>query len=253
MPVIPWIQVYSNLVTHPKTSKLSDLLKLTSKDVPPNVVAVGLLVSLWTWAVQNAYSGDLSGCSDRTIAEAARYRKRPEVLVQALKDAGWLDADMKLHDWDEYATLLMEQEDNRKAKTRERVRRYREKKKPSQSATCNAPCNVTVTPCNASTVPNQTIPNHTISNDNAGNNLPAVPSPPPTPVEGKAFTAFWNAYPFKASREDASEDRVQDRCVRQGEGLLCELLEQAPTGPYGCGRAAEGCPDREPTGIGCDP
>lgn len=33
---------------------------------------------------------------------------------------------------------------------------------------------------------------------------PPVPAtPPPAPVEGKAFTAFWNAYPYKVSREDA--------------------------------------------------
>ena len=86
--MIPWIQVYSNLITHPKTSKLADLLKLSSKATVPNVVATGLLISLWTWAVQNAYSGDLSGCSDRAIADAARYRQNPQGFVNALTEAG---------------------------------------------------------------------------------------------------------------------------------------------------------------------
>ena len=82
--MIPWIQIYSNLVSHTKTSRLADELKLTSKDTSPNVVAAGMLVSLWTWAIQNAYSGDLSTCSDRTISDAAHFRRKPETFVKAL-------------------------------------------------------------------------------------------------------------------------------------------------------------------------
>lgn len=125
--MIPWIQVYSNLPQHKKTSRLADTLKLTSAAVDPNIVATGILVGLWTWAVQNAYDGDLSGCSARTIANACQWKKKPETLVRALMETGWLDADMKLHDWEEYAVLLIDQEENRKQKTRERVKRYREK------------------------------------------------------------------------------------------------------------------------------
>ena len=51
------------------------------------------------------------------------------MLVDALNQAGWLDGDMKLHAWEEYAVLLIDQADNRKAKTRERVKRYRDAKK----------------------------------------------------------------------------------------------------------------------------
>ena len=127
--MIPWVQVYSNLPMHPKTSRLAEELKLTSTAIDPNVIAVGLLVSLWTWAIQNAYSGDLSECSARTIANACQWRRKPEMLVDALKKAGWLDGDRKLHDWEEDAVLLIEQEDDRKAKTRERVKRYRDAKK----------------------------------------------------------------------------------------------------------------------------
>lgn len=159
--MIPWIQVYSNLPQHPKTARLADELGLTSAAVNPNVLAVGLLVSLWTWAIQNAYNGDLSGCSDRSIAEACLWKKKPETLVKALIKTGFLDADKKLHDWDEYACLLMEQEENRRAKTRDRVKRYREKKAADGNAPCNAPCNVTDTPGNAPTRPDLTIPDQT--------------------------------------------------------------------------------------------
>lgn len=165
--MIPWIQVYSNLPQHPKTARLADELGLSSAALNPNVLAVGLLVSLWTWAIQNAYDGDLSGCSARSIAEACLWKKKPETLVKALLKTGFLDQDMKLHDWDEYACLLMEQEENRRAKTRERVKRYRDKKSGVTDVDCNvtrnAPCNVTDTPCNASTRPDHTRHNIYIS------------------------------------------------------------------------------------------
>ena len=160
--MIPWIQVYSNLPQHPKTTKLADELGLASAALNPNVLAVGLVVSLWTWAIQNAYNVDLSGCSQRAIAEACLWKKKPETLVKALQKAGFLDADMKLHDWEEYACLLVEQEENRRAKTRDRVKRYRDKKAADGNAPCNAPCNVTDTPCNAPTKPDHTIPDITV-------------------------------------------------------------------------------------------
>lgn len=156
--MIPWIQVYSNLPQHPKTSRLADELGLSCVSLNPNALAVGLLVCLWTWAVQNACDGDLSGCSVRAIAEACRWKKKPEVLIQALKKSGYLDADMRLHDWEEYASLLMEQEENRKAKTRDRVKRYRERKSADCNVTSNAYCNVTETLSNASVTQNVTPP-----------------------------------------------------------------------------------------------
>lgn len=129
--MIPWIQVYSNLPHHPKVSSLADELDLSSAAVNTNVVAAGILVCIWTWAIQNAYDGDLTKCSARTIADAAQWKKSPEVLWNALVKTGWIDADRKLHDWDEYAVLLMDAEDNRREKTRERVKRYRDKKTTS--------------------------------------------------------------------------------------------------------------------------
>lgn len=161
--MIPWIQVYSNLPQHKKTSRLAEELKISSAVVDPNMVAVGILIGLWTWAIQNAYDGDLSECSARTIANACQWKKKPETLVAALKKTGWLDADMRLHDWEEYAVLLIDQEENRKAKTRDRVNRYRSKKAASCNVTQCAPCNVTDTLCNAPTVPNLTKPDQLFS------------------------------------------------------------------------------------------
>ncbi len=127
MAMVPWIQIYSNLLTHPKTARLAEELGLSSSSVEPEVMAVGMLVGLWTWAIQNAYDGDLSQCSPRLIAGACRWRKKPDILVGSLKAAGWMDPDGKLHNWDQYAVLLMDAEDNKREKTKERVKRYREK------------------------------------------------------------------------------------------------------------------------------
>jgi len=126
-------------------------------------------VSLWLWASQNAPNGDLSGCSDRAIAEASEYKRKPTAFVTALIKTKWLDEDRKLHDWEEYATLLNDCAERQKENTRERVKRHRERKRAAENsvaaendgecnAGCNAECNVTDTPGNAPTLPNLTLP-----------------------------------------------------------------------------------------------
>lgn len=150
--MIPWIQVYSNIQTHPKTTKLADILGIKSQYVNPNVIAVGMLISLWTWAIQNAYDGDLSGVSDRAIAEAMRWMKKPEEAVNGLIRSGYLDSDRSLHDWDEYASLLIEAENQKRQKTRERVQRYRARKREAEQSAGNAEGGVTEQRSNAATL-----------------------------------------------------------------------------------------------------
>lgn len=166
--MVPWIQVYSNLPNHPKTYRLMELLGLKRKRE-----AVGIVVSLWCWAVLNAMDGDLSCFPPKAIADVVEWNGRPDRLYDALITAGWLDrgddGKLRIHDWEDYASLLIAAEDNRKKKTRERVKRYRETKKPEKSAACNADCNVTVTEdknvtdtlCNAPTRHNITRPDIT--------------------------------------------------------------------------------------------
>lgn len=155
--MIPWIQVYSNIVSHPKTARLAEALQISCASVSPSVVAVGILVSIWTWAVQNAYDGDLSDVPPSVIADACRWKKKPQQLWDALVASGYLDSDGKLHDWDEYALLIMDAEDNRKEKTRDRVKRYRERKCNVTVTLQERNGNVTETQCNAPTIPYHTI------------------------------------------------------------------------------------------------
>ena len=173
--MIPWIQVYSNLVRHPKVTSLADELGLPGSHTSPNAAAVGMLVSLWLWAAQNATDGDLSKCSDRAIAEAAEYRKKPAAFVAALIKTRWLDEDRKLHDWEEYASLLHEAEARSKENAKNRAKRYRDRKRLGTSADNQQ--NVTVTnderhgdvtvtsdENHAGTLPNHTLPNITLPN-----------------------------------------------------------------------------------------
>ena len=136
------------------------------------MIAAGMLVSLWLWAAQNATDGDLSECTDRAIAEAAEFKRKPSLFVEALIYAKLLDEDRKLHNWDEYATLLIDCEDRQREKTRQRVANHRARKKAMNETPCNGECNgdgnVTDTPCNAPTIQYHTIPNHTLPNFNTG-------------------------------------------------------------------------------------
>lgn len=156
--MIPWIQVYANLPTHRKTCKLRDALGFKT-----NYETVGLLVCLWSWAAVNAVGGDLSDYSARDIADATGFKKTPGKLLEALTQAGFLDKTddgaLKIHDWEEHAALLMDSNEQQKKNTRERVKRYRERKRNVSS---DDGCNVTRNACNAPTLPNLTLPNLTL-------------------------------------------------------------------------------------------
>ncbi len=149
--MIPWIQVYSNLPRHPKVTRLADALLLKSACADPNALACGMLVSLWCWAVQNAPDGELSRCSARAVADACLWKRSPESLLNALKETGWLDPDGHIHDWEEYAGLLIDSEARQREKTKERTRRYR-----ARLAARDASCDVTSVACDAPTIPYQT-------------------------------------------------------------------------------------------------
>lgn len=189
---IPWVQVCSNLVTHPKTYALADQLKLSCAGVNPNIVATGMLVGIWSWAAQNAPDGDITSCSARVLADAAGWRRKPEILLSALLAIRWIDerpdGSRALHDWEEYASLYIDMVEQQKRKTKERVQRYRDRKrqhgqdeKPAdvtppqleKDTPCYAGCNVTDTPCNASTEPNLTIPYQTLEKPNSFSKQPA--------------------------------------------------------------------------------
>lgn len=185
--MIPWIQVYSNILTHDKTYKLAESLKI------PNYSAVGLMVSLWCWVAVNAPDGDITSYPPRAITAATGWPKKPETFYAALVDAELIekreDGRAVIRNWEQYATLLMDLMDSQKKKTAERVKKHRARRKaredagsdpapdqtPETDATGEAlpvtpdveevkrDCNVTETESNALhniTGHNPTLPNH---------------------------------------------------------------------------------------------
>lgn len=104
-----WIEFHQSLVSHRKLYALATALNVS------RATAAGHLAFLWTWALDNAPSGDLGDVEDGVIKLAADWPKKAPVFIEGLLSAGFLNADRTLHDWDEYAGRLMYQrERNRK-------------------------------------------------------------------------------------------------------------------------------------------
>jgi len=75
--MVPWIQVYSNILTHDKTYALAEKLKVK------NYAAVGLMVSLWSWCAINAPDGDITNYPPKAIVDATGYEATSSIKVEA--------------------------------------------------------------------------------------------------------------------------------------------------------------------------
>lgn len=120
-----WIEVHQSLPSHRKTSKLMRAL-----DIKTRAQAVGHLVMLWLWALDNAPDGNLRELDPDDVAEAAGWRGNPDKLLSALQSSGYMDADGCVHDWGAYAGRLID----KRAANAKRNREARAKKKASCDA-----------------------------------------------------------------------------------------------------------------------
>ena len=113
-----WIQVHQTLKDHRKLFDAADELEIS----PPHMM--GLLISFWLWALDNAPTGKLDGITHRMIARAAQYEGDAEKLAAALIRAGWLDenedGELEIHDWYEYAGKLIDQRKAEKERSQRR-------------------------------------------------------------------------------------------------------------------------------------
>lgn len=154
--MVPWIQVYSNILTHDKTYALAEALKI------PNYAAAGLMVSLWAWVAVNAVDGDITTYPPRAIADAVGWRKNPDSFFQTLRDIRLIeekDGRTFIRNWEKYAALLIKFEEEQKQKTRERVARHRAKKNQnSDDITCNVTNALPI--CDVTLLLNQTEQDH---------------------------------------------------------------------------------------------
>ena len=96
-----WISVYQE-VDGPKLRRLARLLETSKAE------SLGILNFLWFWGMNNAdETGKVLEASREDIEDAlaGTTRIRPEAVVDALFEAGWLDAsgdDILIHDWDQW-------------------------------------------------------------------------------------------------------------------------------------------------------
>jgi hypothetical protein len=156
---------------------------------------IGILVSIWLWALDNAQDGMLQGVSDKTIARVCDFpEKKAGKLMEALHKNGWLDKSndfYTIHDWRDYAGKLME----RREKDRERKKTSKISRKNSAGIPPEEPRNS----CATVPIPYHTVPNHMLERKNMVDGTGATEDL--THAEGYLFTAFWNAYPEHARGE----------------------------------------------------
>jgi hypothetical protein len=208
-----WIEVHDTLREHRKTYALSGSLKIEQ------YAAVGLVVSLWTWAINHAQDGDLSNFPDAAIANACHWKKKPGILIDALINVGFLTSELQIHDWDMYAGKLIDRREanakrNREARAKKASRdEQRAHHERITSASCDeqrahheritsASCDeqrahherITSASCDVATVPNSTVPNLNVSSLRSD-------TPPKSPKGDNAlFDRFWSAYPRKEAK-----------------------------------------------------
>ena len=146
-----WIELHQSVWTHKKTVMLAALLDIDE------IYAAAHMTKLWTWALDNAQDGDLSGLPAKVIAFGAGWKGDADEFVSAAIQAGWIDQEgdrLFLHDWFDYAGRLIEKREANKERARKSRERYAQRAR-NVEARCDA------------TVPNQTIPNNDGWIDNA--------------------------------------------------------------------------------------
>ena len=112
-----WIKVHQTLKDHRKVLQAADELEIETAHM------LGLIVSFWLWALDNAPAGSLAGISHRMIARAAQWERSPEPFVSALISAGLLKDTpdgLEINDWYEYAGKLIDQREAEKNRSKRR-------------------------------------------------------------------------------------------------------------------------------------
>ena len=92
-----WVSVHQQIRDHRKLRDLYRTLGVNRQE------ALGILVLLWTWAIDNVDNdGKLLSVTLEDICLAAYWTRDQNKLYTALRDTGWIDeidGEMYLHDW----------------------------------------------------------------------------------------------------------------------------------------------------------
>lgn len=120
-----YVKCFDSIREHPKMYALSEALKI------PDYAAIGIIMGVSLWGARNTKDGEITGIPPRAIADAIHWKKKPEILIQALVDCGFIDKSENgrsfLHEFAEYGGKLEEA----RQKSRESSAAYRTKKNSS--------------------------------------------------------------------------------------------------------------------------
>lgn len=121
-----WLELHQEMPRHRKTLALARLLRVDRR------YAIGLIIDLWTWGLDNAdWEGNLTGMTREDIALALDWPpKKAAGLVESLINAGWLEEHEEayvLHDWSDYTGKLSDKRELKRQQDRDRQRKRREK------------------------------------------------------------------------------------------------------------------------------
>lgn len=147
-----WIELHQSLPTHRKTKKLTRCLGMkVPRDIPQ---VVGHLAMFWTWAIDNVPDGRLSSIDVQDIADAAGWIRDAKLFFDALREAGFVDDDLRIHDWGLYIGKLIDRRDDNARRNRE----SRARKRLIGSASRDALDTIAICARDGATVPNPTQP-----------------------------------------------------------------------------------------------
>lgn len=131
-----WLKVEGKVVSHPKTKHLARLW-----GCDPYMV-VGFLVAFWDHLLEFQSDGQVSDVRTEDLDElAARCQQRAIAVhltvLDALKEAGFVDPDGRAHDWEDYAGALV----TKRQRDRDRKREERKKSsgRPADGSRTSAP------------------------------------------------------------------------------------------------------------------
>lgn len=96
-----WIESHTNLIRHKKVIVTAQKLRIAP------VYLIGHLHVLWHGTFEMAEDGDLSGLAPQMIADAAAYKGNAEMFVTTLIECGWIEKNMLVHDWLDYAGMFL--------------------------------------------------------------------------------------------------------------------------------------------------
>lgn len=98
-----WIKLSQGVHRHRKIIVLARILDIS------RMAAVGHMTSLWLWGLDNAQDGDLSRLTEMEVAIAAEWREDDGARFRdAMQEAGLLDPDGGIHNWHDYAGVLID-------------------------------------------------------------------------------------------------------------------------------------------------